>query len=70
MRGTVKRLSFSLLALFAAILLGAQPAHAIRNGGTESGSVTGTGTQDFPFYAVSRRSHQGWHDKRYAGRQI
>ena len=51
MRGTVKRLSFSLLALFAAILLGAQPAHALGNGGTDSGSVTGTGTQDFPFYA-------------------
>jgi hypothetical protein len=53
MRGTVRRLSFSLLALFTAILLGAQPAHAIGNGGTKRGSVTGTGTQDFPFYAAS-----------------
>ena len=51
MRGTVKRVSFILLALFAASLIGAQPAHALANGDTESGSVTGTGTQDFPFYA-------------------
>ena len=53
MRGTVKRLNFILLALFTAMLLGAQPAYAIGNGGTESGSVTGTGTEDFSFYAAS-----------------
>jgi RHS repeat-associated protein len=53
MRGTVKRLTFILLALFTASLIVAQPAHAIGNGGTESGSVTGTGTQTFYFYAVS-----------------
>lgn len=39
--------------LVTIILLGATPALAIGNGGTEYGSVTGTGTQDFSFYAES-----------------
>ena len=57
MRGIFKRSGSWLLAsLLAVILLGAQTAYALPNGGTESGSVTGTGTQDFTFYAVSGES--------------